>query len=376
MMFMKFFVVSETYFTVSSVPVATQSSISTSTSSEMKVETKIKSEKDEDFNEFNSIDHSVQSMKVEFSKEPTTVEDESKRMFENPYNPLPMVHIENFELFGNYPEKENETVGNDIFYDGSASSNSSTVTSHSEKYESIIKIEAETFHSSAEYVGAGQTTVNSEENSVGCEVNEVKEEIPKPLTNQSEETQRECYICQQCGKDFNYFGNYSKHLEQHSIGKLMCKFCSQMFGSTYQIRKHIRDYHSNQEMFDCSVCFTTLPKHYFASHMRTHRSDDKTLICKYCGSRFSEPSELFYHFKNRHSDSSESNAAANSKSNEETVPFQPIEEVIGTEKFKCKYCGLLFDDVINMYHHVKVHIKHTGATKRMVRNHVSSTTEI
>ncbi len=159
-----------------------------------------------------------------------------------------------------------------------------------------------------------------------------------------------------------YFGNYAKHLDQHSIGKLMCKFCHQMFGSTYQIRKHIRDFHSNQEMFDCSVCFTTLPKHYFVSHMRIHRSEDKTLMCKYCGCRFSEPTELFYHFKNKHS--AESTVSTVRGGCDATQPIQPIDNGMGIEKYRCKYCGLMFDDVIKMYHHVKMHIKHTGTAKK------------
>lgn len=330
---------------------------------------KIKLEKEELFSAFNPIGHNVQPIEGSSSlKEPTTVKHESKKMFENPYNNhLPMVQIENFELFGNnYQERENETVSNDVFYDGSVSPASSSTTSNTERYESIIKIERETIPYDTSSVYTGQTTSDLEHISMEYEINEIKEEPTEPATdqNQSEETQRECYICSYCNKDFMYFGNYAKHLEQHSIGKLMCKFCNRMFGNTYQIRKHIRDYHSNQEMFDCSVCFTTLPKHYFASHMRTHRSDDKTLICKYCGCRFSEPSELYYHFKNRHSDSTESNVTSNSKS-EETAPIQPIEDVIGTEKYKCKYCAMMFDDVIKMYHHIKVHIKVTGTAKRM-----------
>lgn len=380
------FVISETSFDISSAPIATPSSLclinahsianedsSVTITSKLKQEphVKIKTDTGELFSDFNSIDYNAQPIIVSTSlNELSTVEHDTKDIIENPYSPFPMIEIENFELFGNYQERENETGINDVFYEDSVSHSSYSTISNTERRESIIKREGETVQSSVDYDSsstyAGQMTGDLEqiEYEYENEINEVKEETTEQATDQSEEAQRECYVCKHCNKDFMYFGNYAKHMEKHSIGRLMCKFCNQMFGNTYQIRKHIRDYHSNQEMFDCTVCFTTLPKHYFASHMRTHRQD-KTLICKYCGSRFSEPSELFYHFKNRHSDSTELAVTGNSK-NEDTAPIQPIEEVTGTEKYKCKYCGLIFDDVIKMYHHVKVHIKSTGTAKRMI----------
>lgn len=339
------FLISDTSFTVPAVPTASQSSvflINTSDESTHDTGVKIKLEKvDEECNNFNAKDPKVN---LKSAMKSTGDEHESRKVFQSPCN-LTMVQIENFELFN--PERESETVDmdNGIFYEDDVP------TGNTETYESIIKIEAETLLSTDGYEAFTTDTNETTE----CEI---REELPDHDRN--EEAQRECYICKHCNKDFMYFGNYAKHLEQHSIGKLMCKFCNQMFGSTYQIRKHIRDYHSNQEMFDCSVCFTTLPKHYFASHMRTHRSDDKTLICKYCGSRFSEPSELFYHFKNRHSDSVDSNVTAHGKGYVEAQPIQPIEDIMGVEKYRCKYCGLMFDDVIKMYHHVKVHAKRTG----------------
>lgn len=332
----------------------------------------------------------------------------TKNIFDN----LTMVHIENFELFDQERDSETVDLGDTIFYEGSDSSILNSMSGNadeSEVYGSVIKIETETFQSAVDYGAFSVDTDRATDCEIKVEMSEasatyedqndyvafdmgteqaaeceIKTEVTEPLaTHQggsehiafSEDTEQttkvqtpepstqhqdrnECYICKHCNKDFMYFGNYAKHLDQHSIGKLMCKLCQQMFSSTYQIRKHIRDFHSNQQMFECTVCFQTLPKHYFASHMRTHRTDDKTLICKYCGCRFSEPSELFYHFKNKHSDSTES------KVTDEAQPIQSCEDVIGIEKYKCKYCGLMFDDVIKMYHHVKVHVKQTRTTKK------------
>ncbi|XP_037050717.1 transcription factor E4F1-like [Bradysia coprophila] len=320
---------------------------------------------------------------------------------------LTMVQIENFELFDQERDSETVDLGDTIFYEGSVSPVLSSVTGNteeSEAYGSVIKIETETLQSSVDYEAFSVNTDQTTDGEVKAEISkdrndyvafslnaepetdcEIKMELSESLTTHqggnleplsgqtieyeakvvtlaTNQDRNECYICKHCNKDFMYFGNYAKHLDQHSIGKLMCKFCHQMFSSTYQIRKHIRDFHSNQEMFECTVCFQTLPKHYFASHMRTHRTDDKTLICKYCGCRFSEPSELFYHFKNKHSDSAESKVTG--KGCEEAQPIQACDDLLEIEKYKCKYCGLLFDDVIKMYHHVKVHVKQTRTTKK------------
>lgn len=267
----------------------------------------------EEDNDFQPNDPKIRPENLNYS-------NESDIKFED--DNLAMVKIESFESLGQVEGNETVDMGNDIFFEN-------TVTpgfNDTENYESIIKIEPETI----------LPTVTADT----PETSEAKEET-------AEETTRDCYICKHCNKDFMYFGNYAKHLQQHSAGKLVCKFCHQMFSTTYQLRKHIRDYHSNQEMFDCSVCFTTLPKHYFAAHMRTHRSDDKTLICKYCGCRFSEPSALFYHFKNQHSDSAVVITQLNDK----------IDDATAHGKYKCKYCGATYDDVIKLYHHVKVHIK-------------------
>lgn len=109
----------------------------------------------------------------------------------------------------------------------------------------------------------------------------------------------------------------------------------------FGILQHISDSRTHSrlsfEMFDCSVCFTMLPTNYFANKLfRTY--DDKTLVCKCCGCRFSEPSKLFYHFKSRQG--------------QQRILYiiQSIVDVMGVEKCKCKYCGLMFDDA-------KVHVQ-------------------
>lgn len=339
-----FSLIPENEFNFSSVPTATEF-VTSSNDDDLSDQTypKIKTEI-EDTTECNIIPSDDPNCQpINCFKESPTEDYEPTNIFHRPGD-LTMVQIGNVELFDQ--EREIETVDMAAFYDWSDSSTLSA-TSDVDRYENIIKIEAETVQSPA----TGYKAFRVEEPEETTEF-ELREKFCESTTG-NDEVQRESYVCKHCNKDFMYFGNYAKHLEQHIFGKLMCKFCHQMFSSAYQIRKHIRDYHSNQEMFDCSVCFTTFPKHYFASHMRSHRSDDKTLVCRYCGCRFSEPSELFYHFKNSHSDSNQKREK------------QPV-QATGLEKYKCKYCGSGFDDVIQMYHHVKVHIKLPGATKNLM----------
>lgn len=214
-----FFLISDTSFKLSSVPKATQGSedLMEETCVQIKLE-----EVDQAYNNIDFKDPNEQSIKLECLKESPTTEYDSKEMFRNPHH-LAMVQIENFELFEQERENETGNMGNDIFYESSISP---TFNAEPETYESIVKIEAETIQSTTGYEAFNN--IDTEETTDG----EVKGETSESVNNRNrnDDGQRECYICKHCSKDFMYFGNYAKHLDQHSVGKLMCKFCHQTFG--------------------------------------------------------------------------------------------------------------------------------------------------
>lgn len=63
------------------------------------------------------------------------------------------------------------------------------------------------------------------------------------------------YECEQCGKSFRMHSHLTNHRETHNTeNKLECDQCGHMFKTSVTLKSHIRQVHTQNHQYKCSVC--------------------------------------------------------------------------------------------------------------------------
>ena len=79
----------------------------------------------------------------------------------------------------------------------------------------------------------------------------------------------------------------------------VCEFCLSLFASRQAKKKHIEYYHTNQSLFNCSICHASFrTREGLASHEKAkHRESQGDFICTICDVKFENESSLKRHMK-------------------------------------------------------------------------------
>ena len=83
-----------------------------------------------------------------------------------------------------------------------------------------------------------------------------------------------------------------------AIGKFSCASCGKGFPQAYRLRRHVREVHDKEKMYECDECekkfFKTnsLTRHKISVHEKI-----RPFSCQNCQSKFKDKSALKYHTK-------------------------------------------------------------------------------
>ena len=114
------------------------------------------------------------------------------------------------------------------------------------------------------------------------------------------------YTCDMCNFKTKYYKVLKYHIYKHmGCGReyTICGICKQLFGSKYQLKKHLR-LHSNVTNFYCEICdkrfptTTEIQRHNRDTHRKTDarkRSQFTYIRCKKCNEKFLSSAQLQLH---------------------------------------------------------------------------------
>lgn len=175
----------------------------------------------------------------------------------------------------------------------------------------------------------------------------------------------------------------SKKLKHSNIpaGKLLanqCEVCGKVMSSKSSLRKHVY-LHSGKKPYKCGVCNKSYPHSwYLTSHMKFH-TDSWAHFCKLCDMHFMYKSTLKRHLCRKHkldgdecsellsvSEVRPKNKNIRGDKSEKEENKQPIcntlqenltNTEIGSKKYVCRFCKLLFPNHLLLQFHLRTHAK-------------------
>uniref|UniRef100_A0AAZ3QFM2 C2H2-type domain-containing protein n=1 Tax=Oncorhynchus tshawytscha TaxID=74940 RepID=A0AAZ3QFM2_ONCTS len=127
---------------------------------------------------------------------------------------------------------------------------------------------------------------------------EKKKQISQVWKKSSNQSERESYLCSDCGKSFRTISYLRVHMKTHRERELhKCPVCGKCFTSSAYFKLHQR-IHTGEKQHQCNVCSKsfTLSGH-LTEHMRTH-TGEKSFKCPVCGKSFTSSSVLKRHQQN------------------------------------------------------------------------------
>jgi len=108
------------------------------------------------------------------------------------------------------------------------------------------------------------------------------------------------YICNLCGRSFQYRNNYKRHKDSHmQVRNYVCEHCGACFYRKHALQDHQVAKHNNEKNFVCNECGDNFKlKSILTRHMKNH-SETKKYIC-HCKRIFKFVSNLRRHQFNVH----------------------------------------------------------------------------
>lgn len=124
----------------------------------------------------------------------------------------------------------------------------------------------------------------------------------------SKAVKHKLYVCLQCDKKFNRYGNLWQHVQQvHEKPERACKDCGYIVRSKMAYYRHRQKEHGASapirkrkerptEQLQCEKCsFKTLHKGFLARHMNNHKKNDVVSQCSDCDKAFDNALSLRRH---------------------------------------------------------------------------------
>ncbi|XP_044729591.1 zinc finger protein OZF-like [Chrysoperla carnea] len=180
------------------------------------------------------------------------------------------------------------------------------------------------------------------------------ENLRKHFTD--EHKQKPVYSCTECGKTYDVFTTFKKHVKKHrNKYSFKCEICSRYFNQPYLLKNHMRSCHSNDRNYTCPKCGKTYKtSDYLQKHLKFHEPDLKPQFeCEICNKKLSSKASLTYHQKLH----------------------------LGEKDFSCEQCGKTYFNICSLQYHIAtVHseakpfsceqCQKTFKTKRILECHI------
>lgn len=108
------------------------------------------------------------------------------------------------------------------------------------------------------------------------------------------------YVCNLCGRSFQYRNNYKRHKDSHmQVRNFVCEHCGACFYRKHALHDHQIATHNDKKNFVCNECGDNFKlKSILTRHMKNH-SETKKYVC-HCKRLFKFASNLHRHQVNIH----------------------------------------------------------------------------
>ncbi|XP_042372840.1 gastrula zinc finger protein XlCGF8.2DB-like, partial [Plectropomus leopardus] len=175
------------------------------------------------------------------------------------------------------------------------------------------------------------------------------------VVNNGRNSEKETFICSECGKPFVHKTNLKRHMRCHTGEKpFSCSFCSKSFTRREHLVAHVRC-HSGEKPFSCSVCDTSFSHGWsLEKHMRVH-TGEKPFGCSLCGKRFRQRSDLVAHFRIHTGEKPFRCSVCNTSFTQRHTLVQHMRTHTGAKPFVCSVCGKSFSRKGHMTRHMTAH---------------------
>ncbi|XP_074469142.1 uncharacterized protein LOC141754146 [Sebastes fasciatus] len=175
------------------------------------------------------------------------------------------------------------------------------------------------------------------------------------VINNVSNTDKESFICSECGKTFGHKTNLRRHMRCHTREKpFSCSFCNKSFNRREHLIAHMRC-HSGEKPFSCSVCDTAFSHGWsLEKHMRVH-TGEKPFSCSLCSKRFRQRSDLVAHFRIHTGEKPFSCSVCNMSFTQRHTLVQHMRTHTGVKPFVCPVCGKTFSRKGHLTRHLTAH---------------------
>eukprot|EP00039_Didymoeca_costata_P032439 m.37834 g.37834 ORF g.37834 m.37834 type:complete len:300 (+) comp9357_c0_seq1:372-1271(+) len=102
--------------------------------------------------------------------------------------------------------------------------------------------------------------------------------------------------CETCGKQFQKFSHFNRHLQTHTNDKpFACSLCGSKWRRSDDLKVHLRT-HTGERPYKCKTCGKKYKtSSHLRQHERTHSDAAHSYVCPLCWKRFSSKNGLTQH---------------------------------------------------------------------------------